>query len=86
MTDIKFLRDLAAKLLNVPATYGTDQGTADRLQRIADKLNDMDGIEFCEDCGEIATDLDDNDLCEDCAQEAHWNETAPGGRRGGTFR
>jgi hypothetical protein len=40
MTDVEFLRDLAERLMAIPAQHGTDQGDVDRLQHIASHLED----------------------------------------------
>lgn len=36
--DVAFLRDLAARILYIPANYNVDQGDSDRLRMLADRL------------------------------------------------
>jgi hypothetical protein len=38
MTPHEYLRDLAERLMSVPATYGTDGGDVDRLLELASEL------------------------------------------------
>lgn len=82
MNDAEFLRALASHTTEGPGGTRTGLGHGDqnRLQHIADKLMEIDAVQFCENCGWTFAkgDLDDLGNCEECAQDAAWWRTAPG--------